>query len=189
MKLTTVLYPTLCGMFLLPISCTSEGEPLPDCDTSINLKVSDIQASPCGEESGLIRLLIGGGDGQYTFMVDKKSYAREDGIFSQLSAGTHLIQVQDGQDCTGEIEVHVPSATKLSHIQPLLDSNCAVSGCHVGSNPARVNLKVKTHIIDRYADIQERVSLGNMPPKDSDYSLTPEEILLITCWANDGGPE
>lgn len=189
MKFKSVLFPTFCGLLLLPLGCDSNGEPLPVCETNINLKVSDIQASPCGEETGLIRLLIGGGDGNYRFQLDQADYARNDGIFPDLPAGTHLIQVHDGEECEGEIEVHVPSNTHLADIQPILNSNCAVSGCHIGSNPARVNFKVGSNILSHVKEIQERTSSGNMPPKDSDYSLTAREVVLISCWANDGGPE
>lgn len=73
-------------------------------------------------------------------------------------------------------------------IQPIIQTNCAVSGCHVPG----------TGLPD-YTDKQVIFSLANkiktytsqriMPPADSGIILTQEEIDLIACWVDDGAQD
>ncbi len=72
-------------------------------------------------------------------------------------------------------------------VQPVIDANCAVAGCHVPGNGIPVWDSYET--ISAYADrIAERTLNGEMPPAFSGYSLSLDEIQEIQCWVESGAP-
>jgi hypothetical protein len=81
------------------------------------------------------------------------------------------------RDCT--------DATFSQSIQPIIQSKCALSGCHVNSTglPDFTDFE---NIKSRAAGIKSRTSSGNMPPASSGISLTRAEIDAISCWVDQG---
>lgn len=91
-------------------------------------------------------------------------------------------------DCTGL----TPGYT--AEIKPILDANCATSGCHSGSNPAKgIGLADYTDASAASANknflgaIQQLSGYIKMP-KEAD-KLSDNEIKLIYCWIENGSPE
>jgi uncharacterized membrane protein len=72
-----------------------------------------------------------------------------------------------------------------TQVAPLLQANCALSGCHAaeGTLPELTSFeKIKA----RAADIKQQTQARNMPPAGSGISLSQEEIDLLACWIDQG---
>ena len=70
-----------------------------------------------------------------------------------------------------------------SVIQPIIQNNCAISGCHV-PGPVRVNFEVVKQINENADEIKSRTQSLDMPRGDG--SLSQEEIDQISCWVDSG---
>ncbi|MEM9024265.1 MAG: cytochrome c [Bacteroidota bacterium] len=101
--------------------------------------------------------------------------------------------------CTDDkMEIEVPVAGECDTIQasfsndvnPIIQSRCAIPGCHVGGTTAN-------GVYLTYDGVFEKVSNGSlinrvvvqrtMPP--SGPALTDEEIRTFRCWIESGGPD
>lgn len=161
---------------------TEETDP---CDGSLAVSVSNIQDATCFEDTGAITVAATGGDGTYTFSLDGGSFTSNTG-FDGVSSGSHSIMVKDGNNCESEVVTTVPSGVLLADIQPIIENQCAVSGCHDGSNN-RPAFTTNAGIMAQASNIGARVGNGTMPPASSSQSLTDEESATIICWVSDGG--
>jgi len=80
-----------------------------------------------------------------------------------------------------------PGGTSFSQsVLPIIQANCAVSGCHAGQQ--QPTLQSHTQISSNASKIKLRTSNGTMPPPQSGNSLTQEEIDAIACWVDAGAP-
>lgn len=69
-------------------------------------------------------------------------------------------------------------------VAPIIAANCNVTGCHDGTITSfATHANVETYL----ADIRQRINDGSMPPSTSDVKPTAEEVLIITCWIDEGG--
>ena len=73
-------------------------------------------------------------------------------------------------------------------IQPVIDTNCALSGCHAGNN-GLPDFTVKSEVFDNATSIKFRTSNRTMPPSSIGLTLTNEEIENIACWVDAGTPD
>ena len=73
-------------------------------------------------------------------------------------------------------------------IEPIIETNCAVSGCHV-TGQQRPTLETYEQIAANADRITFRTSNGTMPPSSSGKVLTQSEIDAINCWVDDGAQE
>ncbi len=73
-------------------------------------------------------------------------------------------------------------------IHPIINSNCAIIGCHV-SGQQLPTLENYAQISSDTAKIKARTSTGTMPPSNTSKSISPEEIDAIACWVDVGAPE
>ena len=81
-----------------------------------------------------------------------------------------------------------PEGTSFSiTIEPIITSNCAVSGCHVNGQQ-QPTLETYAQISSNAAKIKARTSNGTMPPSTSGLVLTQDEIDAIGCWVDEGAP-
>ena len=71
-------------------------------------------------------------------------------------------------------------------IQPIISTNCAISGCHV-TGTGLPPWQTYNQISARAEDIAIRITI-DMPPSVSGKSLTATEIAQIQCWAEAGTP-
>ena len=108
-----------------------------------------------------------------------------------------LLSVMIFSTCSKEIgPLHDTSCdsvdnTYLTGIRPILDSNCAVPGCHEsgflpGDYTSYTGIKAKADA----GSLENRLFiLGDMPPATfPQYALTPEELQQFRCWINAGAP-
>jgi len=91
------------------------------------------------------------------------------------------------EDLYGE-EMCPPEGTSFSQtIAPIVESNCAISGCHVNGQQLPT-LETYEQISANSIRVKARTSNGTMPPPGSGLSLTLEEIDAIACWVDAGAP-
>ncbi len=76
-------------------------------------------------------------------------------------------------------------ATYAADIAPIIQLNCAISGCHV-ANRQFPNLSDYAGVQQHAARIKIRTANGTMPPSSSGKNLTVRQINQISCWV-DGG--
>lgn len=81
-----------------------------------------------------------------------------------------------------------PGASFSLSIAPIIDSNCAVSGCHV-SGQQQPTLLSYEQISSNAERIKSRTSDGTMPPPESGLRLDQSEIDDISCWVDSGAPD
>jgi len=77
------------------------------------------------------------------------------------------------------------AATLSGDIIPIINQNCAVSGCHV-SGTSRVNFTIEENIISRANTIRSYTESSFMPPSASGKQLSDKEKDLIFCWVDQG---
>lgn len=72
-----------------------------------------------------------------------------------------------------------------SEIRPLIQANCAFSGCHAagGTSPELTTFEL---VQARATDIRHMTQSRQMPPPSSGRSLSQEEIDKIACWVEQG---
>ncbi len=69
-----------------------------------------------------------------------------------------------------------------SVIQPIIQTNCAISGCHVPGT-GLPNFQDVNEIFKRAVEMKKRTRSRNMPQVGS---LSQEEIDQISCWVDSG---
>lgn len=86
-----------------------------------------------------------------------------------------------------EPEACAEPVSYAAHIVPLMQTNCAFSGCHVaGGQPPELTTYEK--VKEQAADVVRETQSGNMPPSYSGKSLRQEEVNAIACWIEQGMP-
>lgn len=93
---------------------------------------------------------------------------------------------ENEEDLLPEVERCGELPVSLSNdIIPIINQNCAVSGCHV-SGSSRVNLSVKDNILQHADQIKSFTQSGFMPPQRSGKQLSEQEKETIFCWVDQG---
>lgn len=86
------------------------------------------------------------------------------------------------QDTTTQDSTNIPSFS--ADIQPIINTNCALSGCHV-SGAQFPPLTAYTEIKDKADRVKTRTGAGTMPPSGA---LSSENVQLIADWVDGGAP-
>ncbi len=91
-------------------------------------------------------------------------------------------------DCTGL------TPTYTAEIKPIIDTNCATSGCHDSSSQAG-GINLSTYALTssesnnaRFLGSIQRLSAYSSMPRNS-AKLSDTTIQLIYCWVENGQPE
>lgn len=147
---------------------------------SINSSESD-----CESNTGSLTVNASGGDGSYEYAIDGGA-PQSSNSFNGLSSGSHTIIVTDGSGCSSTSEQIISTNTSWENdIMPIISSNCAVSGCHNGSNSSIPNWSVLSNVQASAGNIQSRTTARTMPPAGRSQ-LSDSDIALIACWVEDG---
>ena len=80
------------------------------------------------------------------------------------------------------------TATLSGVVSTIIETNCAVSGCHV-QGTGRVNFTINENIIQNATQIRNFTHEGIMPPPESGNSLTAQEKMDIRCWVENGAQD
>ncbi len=86
-----------------------------------------------------------------------------------------------------ELDCDVITPTYSDNIKQIVDTNCAISGCHDGSN-ANPDFTNYDGLFARRSQVRSRVVSGTMPPAGRP-DLDDSEIDEISCWVENGAPE
>jgi hypothetical protein len=92
--------------------------------------------------------------------------------------------VKDASGCEIEQTVRITSGIGYAaSIAPIIQNNCAVSGCHSGTQAP--DFRVFKNIQDNAAQIKVLTGNKTMPQNGT---LSQSQIDMIACWVDDGAP-
>nr|WKN36585.1 hypothetical protein K4G66_29935 [Tunicatimonas sp. TK19036] len=155
-----------------------------------DLMISSATTSPtdCLESDGTLTVVADGGNPQYQYRINEDAFQSE-AEFTALAPGEYTVTVQDADGCLTETTALVMSNVSYSDtIQAIINTNCAVAGCHVAGQGIP-NWSDKSNVIANASDIKARTTSKSMPPPASGLSLTDDQIALIACWVDDGAQD
>ncbi|MBO3697130.1 hypothetical protein [Roseivirga sp. E12] len=166
------------------LGCTAEIQLQVRNQDGVNATVATTE-SDCNVPGGTIQLTATDGVQPYEYKLDDGTFQASDN-FTGIAPGSYMVTVRDANGCEVELQAQVGSTVVFASIRSLVQTNCAVSGCHNGS--ISPDFRNDATIIGRASRIQSRTSSRTMPPSSSGRSLSNEEIANIVCWVNDGAP-
>jgi hypothetical protein len=153
-------------------------------EDGIQLSLVEKNDSECGENTGSIIVAQEGGVEPIDYIINDGE-ARSTPEFTGLSVGEYKILARDADGCEAEISgIEINTDISFTNdVKPIIASNCAVSGCHNGSQSP--NFTIDDNIIQNASRIKSRTGARTMPPAGRP-DLTEAEIQAIACWV-DGG--
>jgi SprB repeat len=171
----------------------SDPPPPPSC-TGVSITVVNTASTigtPClTPGNGSLTVSATGGSGSYTYSVNNGTFLPSN-VFNALTPGNYTVTAKDANNCTGTLIATVPgqpSGSLFSAVKTMMQTNCAVPGCHTGSNPAGGHDWTKEcEIVSFSTRIQARAIDANpsiMPPTGA---LPAAEKQKITDWITAGG--
>jgi hypothetical protein len=88
-----------------------------------------------------------------------------------------------------EIEACSATVSFADQVNPIINTSCAIPGCHNGDNGADKNWTVFSNFQSNKEDVKDRITRppgtpGHMPAAGS---ITDEQIQTIVCWVDQGG--
>lgn len=156
--------------------------------STLDLQLTATSDTECLTNNGSITVVGTGGVEPYQYRINGGAF-NATSTFSSLAPGSYTVEVKDNEGC-----IHVKSGTVArgntgisyaATIKPIINTKCAISGCHNGDNGANRNWTVFANVADHASDIKRRTGNRSMPLTGS---LTQEQIDLIACWVDDGAP-
>lgn len=141
--------------------------------------------SGCKTGQGTITINASGGSGNFSYRVGSGSFVTTN-VFDGQLAGEKSVTVKDNDDnCTITKSVMVLSGTSYdSDIKPIIETSCAVSGCHVSGGAAPFVFNNVASVQAHAAAIKTVTANGSMPK--SGTPLTQAQKDRIACWVDDG---
>ncbi len=137
----------------------------------------------CGTSQGAVEVSVTGGAGGYKFKLNEDGAQQGSGAFENLAAGKYRIFVTDSESCVTSIDHLVTSGISLKDdIMPIINANCAVSGCHKDSQTPLFTSEA--NVLANASRIKSQTGSGSMPPS-TEPDLTAAQIAQIACWADD----
>lgn len=172
------------GLYTLLVTdakgCTTTASVQITSESSLEFTLEDTETD-CGAATGTITVSASGGSGTYTYAVDGNTY-QSSNVFTDLESGTYEVKVKDDEGCVYTELTEVYSNVSLANeIVPVINSTCAVSGCHSGAQSP--NLSTKSGIMSNAANIKKQTQSGAMPKEGT---ISQENIDKIACWVDDG---
>ncbi len=160
--------------------CESETEFTIDNNEGVTATLAST-ISGCGDTQGSITISANNGVEPYSYQIDNGA-GQTNPVFVGLGQGQYEIAISDVNGCQIIIAANVPSGVSfVQSISPIISTNCAISGCHGGSQFP--DFRVFENIQNNASEIRKRTQSRNMPQTGS---LTQTEIDLIACWIDDG---
>lgn len=155
--------------------------------SDLNATASSVPDTECIGNNGSITVNATGGTDPYQYKLNNGAFGAS-AIFDNVAPGNYTVTVKDADGCQFPKPVTVArgdTGTSLTaNIIPIIQTNCAVSNCHNGSQSP--NLTTKANVINNASDIKRLTQNGTMPKEGS---LTAAEKALIACWVDDGAKD
>jgi hypothetical protein len=180
---------------LMAGSCTKGSDPpLPPSCTGVSINVSNTASTigtPClTPGNGSLTVSATGGSGTYTYSINNGTF-QSSNVFNALTPGSYTVTAKDANNCSGTLTATVPgqpAGTLFTAVKTMMQTNCAVPGCHSGSNPAGGhNWAIDCEIVSFSGRIKARAidaSPSIMPPTGA---LPAADKQKITDWITAGG--
>lgn len=155
------------------------------CGATITVSATSTSSDPCSP-GGVVTITASGGT-SFTYSLNNGSF-QSSNVFEHVAAGNHTITAKEAGGCSKTGTVNVPTVNPgplFSAVRALMSANCAISGCHAGTQPP--NFTVDCNIITNKALIKARAVDGTpsfMPPTGP---LPISEREKFTAWINAGG--
>ena len=135
----------------------------------------------CNGANGTLTVETFDGTAPYQFKLDDGAFTASN-TFTGLSPDEYQLVVSYASGCEVSQSVRIKSGISFSaSISPIIEDNCAVSGCHSGSQFP--DFRVFKNIHDNAAQIKTLTGNRTMP---QDGTLTQSQIDMIACWVDDG---
>ncbi len=145
--------------------------------------VANITASDCGDSNGSIAVATENANGAVSYKINDGP-AQSEEVFRNLAPGDYVITVSDASGCEISLGATVNSNIAYAAIETIINSSCAVSGCHAGN--VSPDFRDKNNVLNNAGRIKSRTSARSMPPSSSGIELTTDQIEAIACWVDDG---
>ncbi len=150
---------------------------------------STVQLSTgCSTGNGAVTIDVAGDNPPYSFKLGNIGFTTNNS-FSGLKSGSHIIAIQDNNNCIVEVSISIPQGftgtSWINDIKPIMDKDCAISGCHNGTSRA-TDFRNYNSAKSFAASIKSKTQDRSMP---FDGALTQNQINLIACWVDDGALE
>jgi hypothetical protein len=164
-------------------SCSATIEVTVKNKNGLNISLQT-QAAGCQSSSGVVTVNAHDGVAPYQFKLNSGSYQSQNS-FANLGSGQYTLAVKDAQGCEITQTLRINSGISFSgSISPIIKTNCAITGCHNGSQFP--DFRIFKNIHDNAALIKTQTGSRSMPATGS---LTQAEINSIACWVDDGALE
>ena len=138
--------------------------------------------SDCINPDGTIQVTATDGVGPYEYKIGTGAF-QSSANFSGLAPDNYTVTVKDASGCEVEIQTEIASTVAFAEIKTLVQTNCATSGCHDGSQAP--DFRNDGNIVGQAGRIRARTSARSMPPSGNG-TLSNDQIANIVCWVNDG---
>lgn len=141
--------------------------------------------SLCEGNSGIIVLSVEAVNPPYAYQLDDGAFGASN-TFTAVGHGDHAITIRDSRDCIVALHITVPrgvTGTSWStDIRPVMETYCALSGCHNGAS--RVDLRDYNKARIHAGEIKSMTQDRSMPFDGT--LLKQSDIDKIACWVDDG---
>jgi hypothetical protein len=143
--------------------------------------------SGCKTGEGSITISATGGSGNFSYRLGTGDFMPT-AVFNGQSAGAKSVTVRDnGDNCTVTKSVMIQTGTSYNNdIKTIVQTSCAVSGCHVSGGSAPFVLGSVSNVQNHASEIKTATANGSMPK--SGTPLTQAQKDKIACWVDDGAP-
>ncbi len=155
-------------------------------NSTITATATTLQDTNCINDNGSIVINATGGTPPYMYKLGNGAFTESES-FSNLASGSYTILIRDSDGCSFSLNQQVDRGDTgiswSSEIQSIITTNCAVSGCHNGSQSP--NLSNLSGVQANKETVKSRTGNGTMPPAGR-TDLTADQIKKIACWVDDG---
>jgi hypothetical protein len=152
-------------------------------------------ATPCSPTpTGTITVTTSGAGTGFTYNINNGAFQASP-TFTNLAANTYTVGAKESNGCVRTANVTVnatPPGTLFSSVKTIINTNCAISGCHAGAAPAGgINFTQDCQIVANAARIKVRAvdnfgTVNQMPPPPA-AGLSLADRNAITAWVAAGG--
>lgn len=176
-------------MALFIVSCGGDDAPSDPCAIPIIITV-ETSNSQVDTPTGSVTISTTGGNAGKTYALNSGT-AQSSNVFNNLAIGSYTVVVVDAEGCSANLTFvidEVLSASFASDIEPIIQTRCATSGCHVAGGSAPFTLNGYAEISARAVRIKVRSEAGTMPPSGSP-GLSQLQVDLISAWVDAGADD
>jgi len=167
----------------------------PCASQSFTVSGTAVSATPCmATPNGSITVTTSGGGSGFTFNLNGGAF-QSSPTFTNLTANTYTVGAKESGGCvkTASITVNAtPAGPLFAAVKTIINANCALSGCHAGSNPTGgLDFSQECQIVINSARIKVRAvdnfGAGQQMPPPPNAGLSASDRTAITNWVNAGG--